>query len=131
VIKPPFVCNALCKALRIGMAALFLFLPGVSIASDESGTPDASNASIDGNAAEPAAQVRYGLLWLDIDPGDASVALDGRFQDVDVWLMSVPPGSHEITVRKDGFKTYEQRIDVDAGRSLHLNIRLDPESPGP
>jgi hypothetical protein len=68
----------------------------------------------------------YGLLWLEVAPADASISLDGRFVDLGVWLISLAPGSHHLSVRKEGFAPHEARIGIAPGRSLRLNIRLDP-----
>ena len=73
----------------------------------------------------------YGLLWLEIDPANAKIVLDGRFLDVDVWLLSVPPGSHEIMVHKPGFKNFSQDFDIVSSQSLHLRIRLESETQNP
>lgn len=84
-------------------------------------------------SAEPALPARmesktgaYGLLWLEVDPADAAVSLDGRFVDLGVWLISLPPGSHSLSVRKEGFSPHQARFGIEPGQSLRLNIRLDP-----
>ncbi len=73
----------------------------------------------------PSAAVRYGLLWLEVDPLDAHVALDGRYLDRGVWLISLPPGVHDIAVRKDGFRPWARRVGVGPGESLRLAVRLE------
>jgi hypothetical protein len=67
----------------------------------------------------------YGLLWLDIDSSGADIALDGLYVDQNVWLISIPPGDHEIRVRKSGFKEYESRFGILAGQNLHLDVHLE------
>lgn len=69
----------------------------------------------------------YGLLWLDLQPADANVVLDGRFLDAKVWLISVPPGSHALSVGKPGYKSYSSQFDIEASQSLHIDVHLDPE----
>lgn len=71
--------------------------------------------------------VRYGLLWLDIDQGDAHIALDGEFLDRGVWLISMAPGLHDVSVRKEGFLPWARRIGIGPGESLKLAIRLQPD----
>lgn len=71
---------------------------------------------------------RYGLLWLDVDPGDSQVALDGEFLDRGVWLISLAPGLHDLSVRKEGYRPYTRRIGIGPGESLRLEVRLDPEA---
>jgi hypothetical protein len=72
--------------------------------------------------------VRYGLLWLDLDPGDAQVALDGEFLDRGVWLISMAPGQHDVSVRKEGFRPWTRRLGIGPGESLKLAVRLEPDS---
>ncbi|MDB5047291.1 MAG: hypothetical protein JWO30_362 [Fibrobacteres bacterium] len=74
----------------------------------------------------PSPRSAYGLLWLDIDSDQAQIALDGLYLDQDVWLISIPPGAHEIRIRKLGFKAYETRFGISAGQSLHLDVHLEP-----
>lgn len=95
-------------------AALSLFL-----------APYASIASAQAPVHRP-----YGLVWLDVDPGPAEVALDGAYLDAGVWLISVAPGDHEVRVRKAGFRTYAARIEIAPGQSVHLDVRLEPGTGG-
>jgi hypothetical protein len=82
------------------------------------------------SAASPAPASAYGLIWLDVDPGPAEVALDGDFLDAGVWLISVSPGQHEVRVRKTGFRDYAGRVLVPPGGSVHLDVRLQPGAAG-
>jgi hypothetical protein len=86
------------------------------------------NAYAPGDVPPGSSQpVRYGLLWLDIDPGDAHIALDGEFLDRGVWLISMAPGLHEVAVRKEGFLPWSRRVGIGPGESLKLAIRLEPD----
>jgi hypothetical protein len=78
------------------------------------------------SAAAHAAPSGYGLIWLDIDSEKAEIALDGAYLDQGVWLISVPPGPHEISIRKTGFRGYENRFEISAGQNLHLDVHLLP-----
>jgi hypothetical protein len=78
----------------------------------------------------PAASVRYGLIWLEVQPEKAEVSLDGEFLGQGVWLISAAPGEHEIRVRKAGFRDYAGRIAVPAGGSVHVDVRLTPGAAG-
>jgi hypothetical protein len=74
------------------------------------------------------APTRYGLLWLDLDPADAQVSLDGVFLDVDVWLISMAPGRHEISIRKQGFLPMDRSVGISAGENVRLALRLEKDS---
>jgi hypothetical protein len=75
----------------------------------------------------PAAPVRYGLLWLELDPSDAHIALDGEFLDRGVWLISMAPGLHDIAVRKPGYRPWNRRIGIGPGEKLRIAVRLEPD----
>ncbi len=95
--------------LRTLLACAVLSLPHASAAGDTPG---------------PASASGYGLLWLDIDSEKAEIAMDGAYLDQGVWLISLPPGPHEIRIRKPGFQGYENRFEIAAGQSLHLDVHL-------
>lgn len=73
----------------------------------------------------------YGLLYLDIMPPRAEVVLDGHNLDVHVWMVSLPPGSHDLLIRKPGYKSHYQPIEIGPGQNLHLEIHLEQEGLGP
>ncbi len=85
--------------------------------------PTASAAG-SGGSARPA----YGLLWLQIDPDDVSISLDGEYLDKDVWLISVPLGDHEIRVSKPGFRPQHSRFGIVPGQNVRLDVTLAPDS---
>ncbi|MDB5104298.1 MAG: hypothetical protein JWP91_1987 [Fibrobacteres bacterium] len=68
----------------------------------------------------------YGLLWLQIDPDDVEIALDGQYLDKDVWLVSVAPGNHVVSVSKPGFKPQESRFGIAPRQNVRLDITLSP-----
>lgn len=72
--------------------------------------------------------LRYGLLWLDVDPAGAHIALDGEFLDAGVWLISMAPGLHDLAVRKDGFSPWNRRIGIGPGENLRISVRLERDS---
>jgi hypothetical protein len=91
------------------------------VGPDSPGTgPSAPSPSGPGSA-----RTGYGLLWLDVDSDKADIALDGAYLDQDVWLISIPPGAHEIRIRKQGFKAYESRFGIAPGQNLHLDVHLE------
>lgn len=100
--------------------------PGPSASSRN---PAPSGGGSDAGFLESSrAAVRYGLLWLEVDPGDSQVALDGEFLDRGVWLISLAPGLHDLDVRKEGYRPFTRRIGIGPGESLRLQVRLDPEA---
>jgi hypothetical protein len=115
VIKHPNLISLSAAILLCG------FVPAGRVA----GIPAAASAA----SASSADPIRYGLVWLDVEPSRAEVSLDGEYLDMGVWLISVAPGEHELRVRKDGFRGYAERIAVPPGGSIHLEVRLLPGAP--
>jgi hypothetical protein len=70
----------------------------------------------------------FGTLSLRIQPGDATVIVDGQEWDRpagdDRFLIDLPEGTHELEVRKEGFKPYTRTIQVRRGQTLTLNVSL-------
>lgn len=79
----------------------------------------------------PPAPVRYGLLWLQVEPSDARVALNGEFLDRGVWLISMAPGRHEVSVRREGFRPWVRQIGIGPGESLKIAVHLEKDASGP
>ena len=68
----------------------------------------------------------YGLVWLNINPPECEIALDGQFLDKSVWLLSLAPGFHTLRVQKSGYKTDSSDFEISAGQSMHLDVSLHP-----
>jgi len=81
-----------------------------------------------------------GAVELNVKPNRADVWVDGRYvaqaRDLDgyptyLWL---PDGGHKLQVYKDGFKLFDEQIDVRRGMRSELKIKLEPgesQPPGP
>jgi hypothetical protein len=92
-----------------------------------SGATETINAAL----AASAPKIQFGTIKVfapDQDPAD--VYLDGDLQGPSpILLDKIPPGEHFISVKKAGYKTYEQQIKVESNQNLVLKIAL--ESTGP
>lgn len=102
------------------LRALALLALGLSL------LPSASASGASG-VSDGRARPAYGLLWLQIDPDDVSIALDGQFLDKDVWLISVPPGDHEVRVSKPGYRAQQSRFGISPGQNVRLDMTLAPD----
>jgi len=81
-----------------------------------------------------------GAVELNVKPNRADVWVDGRYvaqaRDLDgyptyLWL---PDGGHKLQVYKDGFKLFDEQIDVRRGMRSELKVKLEPgesQPPGP
>ena len=97
------------------------------------GAADAGAATTD--AAPDRLDVRGepASLKLEIEPGDASVYLDGRFLGTGRELarlrsgLIVDPGEHRIEVVRPGRESEAKTFSVRAGEEIRLEIELDEE----
>ncbi len=71
-------------------------------------------------------------IRLTVEPGDASVYLDGRFLGLATEInerpdgMLIDPGQHVIEIVRPGFNNRQQSFSVDAGQDLQLKLKLKP-----
>jgi hypothetical protein len=71
---------------------------------------------------------RMGSLALRVQPGDASVIVDGELwkgpQTQDRIVIQLPEGPHRIRVEKAGFQLFTVEVDVRAGETTSFNVSL-------
>lgn len=76
------------------------------------------------DARDPA----YGSLSFRVQPGDATVLIDGErwegAQGDERLVVELAAGRHVIDVQKDGYRRYTTEITVRAGETTTLNIAL-------
>lgn len=73
-----------------------------------------------------------GVLAVQSEPADAEVLVDGARAGVTPLKDALlPPGSHEVTVRRDGFVPSVQKITVSAGKDYELHAQLRPATDRP
>jgi len=71
-----------------------------------------------------------------VTPKDAEVYVDGyRVGTVDDFdgtfqRLRVPPGGHELTLYRDGFKTVHQSLHVSSGSTLKVSYEMQPLAAG-
>jgi PEGA domain len=69
-------------------------------------------------------------LQLESNPTGADIEVDGSFVGNTPSDVQVSEGDHTIAVKKTGFKTWERKMKVSVGSSVHLNAELEKvESP--
>ena len=78
-------------------------------------------------APAPAATAQASLNIQSTPPG-ADIEVDGVFVGNTPSTVTVTPGSHEITVKKNGFADWSRKLSVTGG-SIHLDATLEPEAP--
>lgn len=72
-----------------------------------------------------------GLLVLKVEPGDASVYVDGRFagsaEQLEEDGLELPPGPHKVSVVRPGRTPKDQSVEIEAGRKVELSVKLDAQ----
>ena len=69
---------------------------------------------------------------VNIKPKDADIYLDGVYVgkaddfDGSPKFLVVKPGTHTITAKKPGYKTYTVRVSINPGEQINLNKHLEP-----
>jgi hypothetical protein len=69
-----------------------------------------------------------GSIALRVQPGDATVTIDGErwdgAQDQDRLVVELSAGTHTVEIRKDGYRTYITDLTVRPGETTSLNVSL-------
>ncbi len=100
----------------------------------ETGEPYVAPSPPSGGAAtgEPYdARPQPARVKLAIEPGDASVYLDGRFLGLASELPAelwIDPGTHRLEVARPGFTARQVDLELDAGEQLEVDSRLEAET---
>ena len=64
-------------------------------------------------------------LQMESSPTGADIEVDGSFVGNTPSDVQVTEGDHTISVKKPGFNTWERKMKVSAGSSVHLNAELE------
>jgi TolB-like protein len=76
--------------------------------------------------AEEAAATAPGRFSIESRPQGAEVTIDGKAAGVTPLSVDVASGTHQMTVRADGFLVSERNIFVDSGMNGYLAVDLAP-----
>ena len=88
--------------------------------------PAAAASAVLFHSAENAA-LRHACCWLSVQsaPAGAAVEVDGTPAGATPSLLKLPPGSHRIIVKKQGFGSWADTLNLTAG-SVSLRASLQP-----
>ncbi|MFO0774272.1 MAG: PEGA domain-containing protein [Nitrospiraceae bacterium] len=90
------------------------------------GPPPGYGAPTFGSA--PTTGPRAGVLQLVVDPVDANVYIDGHklSQQSDLsYIANLVEGRHQLLVAKEGFKPYDQPLNIPGGGGFAMTVRLE------
>jgi hypothetical protein len=83
-----------------------------------------------GPAPDRGPRSEFGSLALRVQPGDASITIDGEpwenSGDNQRFVLQLGPGVHNVQIRKDGYRTYMTDITVRPGETTTLNVAMTP-----
>ena len=83
-----------------------------------------------GQNPERAPRSEFGSLALRVQPGDASITIDGEPWENsgqnERLIVQLGPGVHNVQIRKDGYRTYMTDITVRPGETTTLNVAMTP-----
>jgi hypothetical protein len=73
----------------------------------------------------PSAAIIFAKLQLGSDPPGADIEVDGNFVGNTPSDLQVSEGDHTVAMKMAGFKSWERKLKVNAGSSVHLNAALE------
>ena len=78
----------------------------------------------------PGARSEFGSLALRVQPGDASITIDGEAWEASAenerLIVQLGAGVHNVEIRKDGYRTYITDVTVRPGETATLNVAMTP-----
>lgn len=80
-----------------------------------------SDGSGSGSVMSSSGQIQ---LAVDSNPSGADIDVDGNFVGSTPSTIPIPPGNHEITVKKHGYAAWSRHMNISGG-SLHLQADLE------
>jgi len=72
-----------------------------------------------------AGGVSLASLSVTSTPPGAEIELNGKFAGDTPSILKANPGSHKLTIKRSGFKTWERELQVEAGASISINAELE------
>jgi len=76
----------------------------------------------------PDESVGSGFLEVETFPGDSEIFVDGVYKDKSpAILYSIPVGSHNLLIKKQGYDDFIVEVDIAAGKRTFVEIGLELE----
>jgi hypothetical protein len=80
-------------------------------------------------ARSAPAATASGKLSVSSVPDGADIEIDGSFLGNTPSDLQVPEGEHTVSVKKAGFTSWERKLKINGGSSIHLNAELEKANP--
>ncbi len=76
-------------------------------------------------ASRSAAQSNMAVLDLKSEPSDAEIEIDGVFAGTTPRTKRLDPGEYKIKISRNGYKSWERKITVEADEEFPLSVQLE------
>ena len=104
--------------------------PSRSSKRQPAASPGDRDAAPPPNQAGRTQQSEFGSLSLRVQPGDASITIDGEAWENtapdDRLVVELGLGVHNVQIRKDGYRTYMTDVTIRPGETATLNVAMTP-----
>lgn len=87
--------------------------------------PDTPSGGVAASPTSSAAASSTARLSVASVPDGADIEIDGNFAGNTPSDLEVPEGDRFIVVKKPGYKSWERKMKVVAGSSIHLNAEME------
>lgn len=57
-------------------------------------------------------------------PGIAPISIDGRPVGLSPWTGELPPGNHEVLVKREGYEVVQRAFDLPPNRAIDVSVTL-------
>jgi len=75
----------------------------------------------------PTRATTNGSIYVTSEPEGATIYIDGDYQGTTPINVTTSPGVHRVEVELSGYRTYSTTVMVNAGKSVVLNVTLEPK----
>ncbi len=76
-------------------------------------------------ASRSGAQSNMAVLDIKSEPKDAEIEIDGTFAGTTPRTKKLEPGEHKIKITRNGYKSWEKKIKVEAEEEFPLSVQLE------
>jgi len=71
------------------------------------------------------AQSNMAVLDIKSEPNDAEIEIDGVFAGTTPRTKRLNPGEYKIKISRNGYKSWEKKIEVEAAEEFPLSVQLE------
>ncbi len=94
---------------------------GVDLVFDQEGIKDEKETV----ASRSGGQSNMAVLDISSEPKDAEIEIDGAFAGTTPRTKRLNPGEYKIKISKNGYKSWERKIKVEAEEEFPLSVQLE------